>query len=138
MIFLNVYRQRHACSQMIACCTDLSTFTVIPIFCNEKSKKLTVPYSLHNSVHCEVKTAMHLGVTNSTRAFLQQNNKTTNRCPRNINEVCYKTFVRPAVEYGAKVWDPASACKTQAVEQVQRRAARFVTSRYTRDDSHGC
>ena len=35
----------------------------------------------------------------------------------------------------ATVWDPVSARNTQAVEQVQRRAARLVTSRYTRDDS---
>ena len=39
------------------------------------------------------------------------------------------------MEYAATVWDPASARNIQAVEQVQRRAARLVTSRYTRDDS---
>ena len=75
---------------------------------NRKSKKLTVPYSIHNSVLREVKAAKYLGVTidyrltwnehvvtvvkkaNSTRAFLQRN---INRCPRNIYEACYKTFV---------------------------------------------
>ena len=117
---------------------------------NRKSKKLTVPYSIHNSVLREVKAAKYLRVTiddrltwnehvdavakkaSSTRAFLQRN---INRCPRNIKEVCYKTFVRPTVEYAATVWDTTSARNIQTIEQVQRRAARFVTSRYTRDDS---
>ena len=44
-------------------------------------------------------------------------------------------FVRPTVEYAATVWDPASARNIQAIEHVQRWAARFVTSRYPKDDS---
>ena len=99
-----------------------------------QSKKLTVPYSIHNTVLLGAKSAMYLGVTinghliwnehvdtvvkkaDSTRAFLQQN---INICPCNIKEVCYKTFVRTTVEYTATVWDPVSALNIQVVEQVQ-------------------
>ena len=67
---------------------------------------------------------------NNTRAFLQRN---INRCPANIKETCYKTFVRPSVEYASCVWDPPTAKNISAVEMVQRRAARFVnTGEYRR------
>ena len=89
----------------------------------------------------EVSSAKYLGVTidskvtwiahianvtkkaSSTRAFLQRN---INRCPANIKETCYKTFVRPSVEYASCVCDPATAKNISAVEMVQRRAACFV------------
>ena len=37
-------------------------------------------------------------------------------------------YRQTADSYAATVWDPASARNIKAVEQVQRRAARFVTS----------
>ena len=97
---------------------------------NRKSKKLTVGVTIDDrpTWNEHVDTV----VKNSTRAFFQRN---INRCPLNIKEVCCNKFVRPTVEYAATVQDLASACNIQAVEQVQRRAARFVTSRYTRDNS---
>ena len=36
------------------------------------------------------------------------------------------------MEYGATVWDPYQKYNSDKVERVQRRAARFVKSRYTR------
>ena len=72
-------------------------------------------------------------MANNTRAFLQRN---INRCPLyNIKETCYKTFVRPSVEYASCVWDPPTAKNISAVEMVQRRATRFVTGKYRRTSS---
>jgi hypothetical protein len=45
--------------------------------------------------------------------------------------------VRPTIEYAATVCDPTSQCKIKAMENIQRRAARFVTNNYT-DRTHGC
>ena len=39
------------------------------------------------------------------------------------------------MEYGATVWDPYQKYNSDKVERVQRRAARFVKSRYSRYSS---
>ena len=50
-------------------------------------------------------------------------------------DTCYKTFVRPQVEYAATVWDPHTTDNIKKVEAVQRRAARFVTGDYRYNSS---
>ena len=47
--------------------------------------------------------------------------------PKKVNKICYKTFVRPHIEYSATVLDPHTASDINKVEVVQRRAARLVT-----------
>jgi hypothetical protein len=37
----------------------------------------------------------------------------------------YTAIVRPIIEYAATVWDPTSQGKIKALENIQRRAARF-------------
>ena len=62
-----------------------------------------------------------------TRAFLQRNLKD---CQREVKSQCYKTYVRPIVEYASVVWDPIGEGNQHLryqIEMVQRRAARFVT-----------
>ena len=46
-------------------------------------------------------------------------------------------IVRPSLEYAAAVWDPTLQKRIQQLEQVQRRAARFVCNNYT-DRIPGC
>ena len=41
------------------------------------------------------------------------------------------SVVRPVLEYAAPVWDPYRQADTKALEQVQRRAARYVYNDYT-------
>ena len=48
----------------------------------------------------------------------------------------YKSLVRPKLEYGCTVYDPYRANQKSWLEQVQRRAARFVTRTYTTEE--GC
>ena len=47
----------------------------------------------------------------------------------------YDTFVRPTLEYASTVWDPHTARNINAIEMVQRRAARFTTGNYHRTSS---
>ena len=42
----------------------------------------------------------------------------------------YKGLVRPVLEYGRSVWDPSSTLLREELEEVQKRAARFVTGNY--------
>jgi hypothetical protein len=41
--------------------------------------------------------------------------------------------MRPTIEYAATVWDPTSQGKFKALENIQRRAARFVTNQVVLD-----
>ena len=78
------------------------------------------------------------GTTTLTRlppkqlAFLRRN---LNKCSKEVEEKAYTTLVRPNLEYGSSVWDPFRQYQIDAVEMVQRRAARFVTGQYNRYQS---
>ena len=112
---------------------------------SNKRKTINATYHIHNVQLKQTKRAKYLGLTfsntlswnahidtitkkaNNTTAFLRRNLST---CPKNIKGTCYKTFVRPQVEYAATVWDPHTTDNIKKVEAVQRRAARFVTGDY--------
>ena len=65
-------------------------------------------------------------------AFLRRNIRSS---PRDAKAKAYKTYVRPIVEYASSVWSPAIDSHIKQLEMVQRRAARFVCSDYTRQSS---
>ena len=110
-----------------------------------KHKKIILQKRLeiHNHVLEAVDSAKYLGIifdsklyfnhhiqditkkANNTRQFQQ---RTLSRCDRAIKEVCYKTYVRPTLEYASTVLDPHKGNKSQAnlLEPAQNKAARFV------------
>ena len=66
---------------------------------------------------------------NSVQAVLGRNIRVSDR---NIKATAYKSLVRPHVEYCSSVWDPYHAVHKTKLEMVQRRAARWVYSKYRR------
>jgi hypothetical protein len=64
---------------------------------------------------------------NNSLSFLRRN---LTRCPQDIKAQCYKSLVRPILEYASAAWDPYTTKNIQQLEAVQRRAARFVTGDY--------
>ena len=52
-----------------------------------------------------------------------------------MKEIAYFSLVRSFVDYASAVCDPHQKFNQEKLEMVQRRAARFVKSRYKRTDS---
>ena len=65
---------------------------------------------------------------NSKLSFLRRNLK---GCPEKLKQTTYFSLIRSFMEYGATVWDPYQKYNSDKVERVQRRATRFVKSRYS-------
>ena len=66
---------------------------------------------------------------NKTLGFVRRN---ISECTSQVKYVAYTTMVRPRLEYSSKVWDPQLTSDVHTLEQVQRRAVRFVHGNYTR------
>ena len=56
---------------------------------------------------------------------------------KQVRETSYLTILRPTLEYAAMVCDPTAYTLIQTLENVQRRAARFVINDYT-SRTQGC
>ena len=107
-------------------------------------------YTLHGQELETVSSVKYLGVTvqndgnwdqhinglvskaNSTLGFLRRNLKIRSRA---IKDTAYKALVRPLLEYSAAIWDPHLQKEIDALEKVQRRAARFVLHQYDTSSS---
>jgi len=66
---------------------------------------------------------------NNVKSFLQRNIST---CPTQVKTNCYKALVKPILEYASIVWSPYTQRDINAIENVQRPAARFVNNNYSR------
>ena len=102
-------------------------------------------YSLNNETLEYVTTNPYLGITisndlkwhshiskitkkaNSTLGFLRRNIR---RCPINSKRTAYIALVRAVLEYRAILWDPYHRGDIDKLEQIQHRAARFITGDY--------
>ena len=69
-----------------------------------------------------------------TVGFLRRN---PYNCTKEVREATYCSIVRPTLDYASSVWDPYRTTDINRVEQVQRRAARFVHCNYW-DRTPGC
>ena len=116
--------------------------------CNEKNTLASILSS--GQVLDEVMDSKYLGVTisdnldwskhitttttkaNARLSFIKRNLKD---CPQKLKEIAYFSLVRSIVDYASAVWDPHQKFNQVKLEMVQRRAARFVKSRYKRTDS---
>ena len=111
----------------------------------KKKKVLPTQYELHGHTLEVVDSSKYFGVTikddlswgthiqntvskaNRTLGFLRRNMKD---CTKPVKDLTYKAMIRPTMEYSSTVWDPALQTHIATLEQVQRRAARYVCNDY--------
>ena len=116
--------------------------TVIRVAPSKNKSVLPTQYQLHGHTLEVEEASKYLGVTisnnlswnrhianvaakgNRTLGFIRRNIR---ECTRPVRESSYLTIIRPTLEYASMVWDPTSQAQIQSLENVQRRAARFVT-----------
>ena len=96
----------------------------------EQEKYLAV--IINKRLSCLPPVKMISCCANLKRQFQERNLKT---CSRDIKLKCYKTYVRPIIEYTSPVWDTNNKNVTQKVESVQRKASRFILNDYNKDSS---
>ena len=124
---------------------NATKYSVIRISPKHKKAKEST-YKLHDQTLADEKARKYLGVTlsntcswnkhvenvsakgNRTLGFVKRNLKV---CSILVKTASYTTLVRPALEYASSAWDPTTQSNIQALEQVQKRAARFVFNDYT-------
>ena len=123
------------------------TKCVVLRICTKKKRKiLPTQYQLHGHTLEVVDASKYLGVTitddlswethvqnvvckaNRTLGFVRRNLKD---CTKPVKGLTYKTMIRPTMEYASTVWDPHLQAQKSALEQVQKRAARYVCNDYT-------
>ena len=119
--------------------------TVIRVSPSKTKPVLPTHYQLHDHTLEVVEASKHLGVTitndlswdrhidnvaakgNRTLGFIRRNLR---ECTKQVRETSYLTILRPTLEYAAMVCDPTTQTLIQTLENVQRRAARFVINDY--------
>ena len=117
-----------------------------------KQQPLIHDYTLHGQILKSVTSVKYLGCTinnhldwgEHTSNICSKANKTLGFLRRNlhigstkIKEQAYKSLVRPLCEYACPVWDPYEKTDINAVEMIQRRAARYVRNNYRNRSSVG-
>ena len=111
---------------------------------------ITASYAVGENVIQKVSHIKYLGVTidsqlswnehlkaiakkaNAVKGFLHQN---ISSCPTRIKLNCYKSLVRPILEYAAVVWAPHTLSAITSIEKIQKYATRFICGDYSRYSS---
>ena len=92
----------------------------------EASKYLGVTLTSNLSWNKHVENVAAKG--NRTLGFVKRNLR---ECTKPVKAASYTTLVRPVLEYASTIWDPTTDHNIKVLDQVQKRAARFVTNDYT-------
>lgn len=122
------------------------------VFMKITNKKLvhSFPYTLPSHPLVEVTEYKYLGVTITNN--LSWNSHIANTCsssyrklgllrhklknvPAKVKQLAYYSLIRPKLEYACTVWDPYTKKNIVALEAIQRKAVRFMFSKYRTSDS---
>ena len=110
----------------------LTSYSILGVNLTESRQITYLGIRIQNDLRWNEQT--HHTATRATGVlnFLRRN---FHHCPTSVKDKLYSTIVRPHLEYAVAAWDPYTKKNISSIEQVQRRAARFVTNTYDRDVS---
>ena len=74
-------------------------------------------------------------ITNKANSIFSVIRRNLKSCPTVFKQQAYVSVVRPVLEYGCVVWDPYLKNDSDKLENMQRRAARFVCNDYQQTSS---
>lgn len=123
--------------------------TVYMTITNKKAS-FSFPYNISSHLLTEVSEYKYLGVTITKN--LSWNKHVSNVCssafrklcflrhklklaPPELKKLTYFSIIRPSLEYACTVWDPYTKRNIEALEMIQRKAVRFIFSKYRVTDS---
>ena len=89
---------------------------------------ITLSSDLRFNEHCD-------NTTKKAGKMLNFISRNFYHCTRDVKSKLYLSLVRPLMEYAVAAWDPYTQRNINALEKVQRRAARFAFRDYSRDSS---
>lgn len=128
----------------------LNTEKTVSMQITHKKNPINHVYTLGSSTLKQVNSYKYLGVTITSR--LSWNSHIDNICssafkklcflrhklrnsPSHIKLLTYNTYIRPKLEYASVVWDPFTKLNIDKLERVQRKAVRFIYSKFKITDS---
>ena len=107
-------------------------------------------YQLNNTILDRVNACYYLGITISenlnwtdhitvntkkANAWLGLLRRNLKGCPQALKRTAYVSLVRSLMEYSSTIWNPNLKKDKDALEKVQRRAARWIRSNYRQRSS---
>ena len=108
---------------------------MLHILWRERSSKTSKVTSILGSLSQMICDELNISTISALRltetiGFLSRN---IYACPQEVEEAAYKGLVRRVLEYSSSVWDPSGVGFQDELQNVQNRAARFVTGNYNYD-----
>ena len=90
---------------------------------------LNNPYLGVNFSH-DMRWSRHIDeITVKANKMLGLLKRNLGHCKQEVKERAYTSMVRPKLEYASAIWDPSQAYNIHKLEQVQKKAARFVLNK---------
>ena len=99
-------------------------FQALEVIASDKYLGVILDSKLTFNQHVESICAKATRILNLCRRNLSM-------CPPATREIAYKALVRPQLEYASTAWNPHTLKNITKLENVQRRAARWVLGNYT-------
>ena len=120
---MTIHRGRNALSHMYELCG---------VFLSHVTQEKYLGVLISNNLSWEPHISSTASKASQKLGFLKRN---LINCPPELKRLAYISTVRSSLEYASIVWDPAQSNHKSALEGVQRRAARWISSDYGRQSS---
>ena len=117
---------------------------------SRKKSNLVIQYSLNSAEISQADTYRYLGVlinstltwsdhivklaadSSRTLGFIKRSLRPS---PPAVRKLAFETFVRSKLEFASAIWSPHQDYLISSLEAVQKRAARFISSQYSKHAS---